>query len=161
MEGLNALDLAWLLDGAVNMPQVTPGKIEISTVIVSGGSGVLIGDALNIALLQATSKSLNKPLTVVAPDRPIPWRFRSDAGSVMEFVASETAELDGTRVAVRHFASGGKKDKSNIWITDSGLLLKCDFGDHAYVLGKYRQYKKLIPEMAVENHSSKAGVAPK
>jgi len=33
----------------------------------------MIGDAVNVAALEA----IKKPLTVIAPDKPTPWGFRS------------------------------------------------------------------------------------
>src|ERR1700726_1380454 len=69
IEGLSSLDVPWLLDGVVNMAHLDKGQTKIEILVVSGGTGVMIGDAINIAALE----TIGKPLTVIAPDKPIPW----------------------------------------------------------------------------------------
>jgi hypothetical protein len=68
---------------------------------MSGGTGVMIGDAVNIAALE----KIKKPLKVVAPGKPIPWSFRSEEETTLEFVASEHVEVNGRKVAVKHYSS--------------------------------------------------------
>jgi len=145
------LDIAWLFGGAVNMAHLDKGKTEIAALIVSGGSGVMIGDAVNVAALEA----IKKPLTVIAPDKPTPWGFRSAEELSFEFVASETMELNGTQVAVKHYASTDKKKPGSFWTTDAGLIVKLTLNGPSVVLVDYKQYKKLIPELQVEKTSSK------
>ncbi len=147
MEGLGALDLPWLLAGAVNMAHWDKGTAEITTLVVSGGSGVMIGDAVNIAKLQA----IGKPLTVIAPDKPIPWSFRSGEETSFEFVASETMELNGKKIAVKHYSFTDHEKQGDIWITDSGLLTKLTAGGNfSFVLRNYKQHRKIIPELPVD-----------
>lgn len=148
IEGLGSLDMPWLLAGALNMAHLENGKIKIATLTVSGGTGVMIGDAVNVAKLEA----LKKPLTVIAPGKPLPWNLTTTEESLFEFVASESKEVDGTKVAVRHYASKGKKNTWDLWITDSGLLTKAALGGNfSFVLAQYKQYRKIIPELQVFN----------
>ena len=157
MEGLFSLDIPWLLDGAMNMAHTEDAKINIATLVVSGGTGFMIGDAVNIANLQAI-KTPAQTLTIVAPTKPISWGFRSPKESSLEFVARESQELNGTKIAVKHYSSSADKTKTaGVWITDSGFITKI-IGDRnaTHALVNYKQYKKLIPELPIEAVSSKA-----
>jgi hypothetical protein len=147
IEGLSSLDLPWLMAGALNMAQWDKGRAQIETLIVSGGSGVMIGDALNMAALQSTGK----PITFVGPDKPTPWSFSSADRESLQFIASETAELQGEKVAVKHYASTDSKEQGGMWITDSGLLTKMTAQENlSFVLKSYKQYRKIIPELPAE-----------
>jgi hypothetical protein len=152
MEGLGSLDIPWLLGGAVNMAHLDKGRSEITTLIVSGGSGVMIGDAVNVARLEAIKKSL----TVIAPDKPIQWGFRPAEKSPLEFIASEIMELDGTKVAVKHYGLTDQNTQGGVWATDAGFVVKLVLNeDSNFVLADYKQYKKLIPELQLEKADAK------
>lgn len=153
IEGLPSFDLPWLFDGLINMAHPEKGKVRWATLVVSGGSGVMIGDAVNVGKLQAIQKNEGHfPLTVIAPDKPIPWRFRTEEGSLV-FVASESIELNSTKVAGRHYVSTDGKESFDFWTTDSGVLTKFARGKGSLVLVNYKQYRKLIPELPVEGPS--------
>ena len=149
IEGLFSLDMPWLLGGAVNMAHMENGKVNIATLTVSGGSGVLIGDAVSVAKLKAVQRP-GQTLTVIAPDKPIPWDFDSEEESVLEFVATEQFDFNGAKLAVRHYTFANGPRPMNLWITASGLLIKLGEGPGDFVLANYKQYTKLIPELPVE-----------
>jgi len=152
IEGLSSLDMPWLIGGGVNLAHLDKGSSSIATLIVSGGSGVMIGDAINIAAL----RSIGKPLTVVAPTKPIPWSFRSAEESSLNFVGLESVEIQGAKVAVRHYTLTANKDPTEIWIAKSGLLTKLALGNHlTFVLANYKQYRQVLPELGVEKTSTK------
>lgn len=154
MEGLFSLDMPWLFDGALNMAHPGTGKAKFNTLVVSGGTGVLIGDAVNVAALEKVKKA-GQTLTVVAPSKPIPWSFRSEEGSSLEFIASEQVEVNGMKVAVKHYSSSQRSASGGFWITDSGLIIKMALsGDSAFVLAGFKQYRKIIPELPVEQNDS-------
>lgn len=155
VEGLFALDMPWLVGGAIDMAHPGQGKAKINALVVSGGSGVMIGDAVNVATLKAIKPPL-QDLKVMAPSKPIPWTFKSPEESSVEFVASESMELNGTKVAVTHYSLTNAKTSANVWITDSGLVAKLSQNKYSsYILTGYRQYRKLIPELQVEGITSK------
>jgi len=152
IEGLSSLDIAWLVAGALNMAHWENGTAQITTLIVSGGSGVMIGDTVNVATLQGTGK----PITFIGPDKPIPWSFSSEVEDSLKFVASETMSLEGKDIAVKHYALADPKKPGGIWITEGGVLTKMRLQeDLNLVLKSYRQRKKIIPELPVENASPK------
>jgi hypothetical protein len=154
MEGLFSLDMPWLFDGAVNMAHPGTGKAKINTLVVSGGTGVMIGDAVNVAVLERVKKP-GQTLTVVAPDKPIPWSFRSAEESSFEFVASEQVEVNSTKVAVKHYSSSQRNTSGGLWITDSGLIIRMALGEgSSFILVGFKQYRKIIPELPVEQNAS-------
>lgn len=156
MEGLFALDMPWLLDGTVNMAQLQNGSARVPTVTVSGGTAVLIGDALNVARLKAI-KGPDQKLTVIAPDKPVEWNLSSDEESLLEFAGTKTAEIDGIKTAAKHYTLTNGDRPMDVWVSESGLLLRMsDAGGGDVVLANYRQYKPLIKEIKVENASSGA-----
>jgi len=146
IEGLSSFDLPWLIDGGINLAHLDKGSSSIFTLVVSGGSGVLIGDAINIAALQ----SIGKPLTVIAPDKPIPWSFRSAEESTINLVGLESAEFQGSKIAVKHYTLTGNNN-GEIWVTKSGLLTKLVLSkDRTFVLSGYKQFQQIVPELSVE-----------
>jgi hypothetical protein len=149
VEGLFSLDMPWLLGGAANMAHLEKGRASVATLTVSGGSGVMIGDAVSAAILEAM-KTPSQTLVVVAPDKPIPWSFTSEPESSLQFVDAESIDLSGTKVATKHYACITKGDEGGLWITDSGLLVKLVLGGASYSLADYKQYRKIIPELQVE-----------
>jgi hypothetical protein len=151
VEGLTSLDMPWLFDGALNMAHPGTGKAKINTLVVSGGTGVLIADAVNIAALE----QIKKPLKVIAPSKPIPWSFRSEEEATLEFVASEHVDVNGTKVAVKHYRSNNRNASLDVWITDFGFVTKLSTGKGSeLVLASFKQYRKTIPELPVEENAS-------
>jgi hypothetical protein len=152
IEGLSSLDLPWLIDGGINLAHLDKGSGSISTLVVSGGSGVMIGDAINIAALQ----SIGKALTVVAPTKPIAWSFRSAEESSLNLIGLESTEFQGTKIAVKHYMLTSDKNPSEIWVTKSGLLTKIVLASHAtFVLSSYKQFRQIVPELGVEKTATK------
>ena len=147
IEGLSSCDLPWLIDGGINLAHLEKGGSSLFTLVVSGGSGVMIGDAINIAALQ----SIGKPLKIIAPDKPIPWSFRSAEESSVSFVGLESAQFQGSQVAVRHYTLNGSDNQGDIWITTSGLLTKLVMKKETmFVLSSFKQFRQIVPELAVE-----------
>jgi hypothetical protein len=153
IEGLFSLDMPWLFDGALNMAHPGAGKTKVNTLLVSGGTGVLIGDAVNVAALERVRKP-GQTLKVVAPSKPIPWSIRSEEESSFEFVASETLDMNGAKIAVKHYNSSVKNEFGGIWVTDSGLLIRMALGENSnFRLSGFKQYRKIIPELPVEQNA--------
>jgi hypothetical protein len=150
MEGLFALDMPWLLDGTVNMAHLKEGRVKVPTVSVLGGTAVLIGDAVNVAKLKEV-QGLNQKLTVFAPDKPTEWEVYSDEESLLELVGTETVEINGAKISVRHYTLTNGTKPMGLWITDTGILIRMSgvADDGLLVLSNYKQYKNLIPELPV------------
>jgi hypothetical protein len=133
VDNLFAIDLPWLMGGAVNMAHLEKGMVPLS-VITLGGNG-----------------------TGVDCD------ITSEDEGLLEFIAAEILEVTGTKVAVKHYSlkSGGSKpidlDTTDLWITESGIMIKLSDANEGldFVLVNYRQYKKLIPELPVEPKAPK------
>lgn len=152
IEGLSSLDLPWLIDGGVNLAHLDKGSRSVSLLLVSGGSGVMIGDAINIAALQ----SIGKPLTVIAPTKPISWSFRSAEESSLNFVGLEAGEVQGAKITLKHYSLTTKKNPTEIWVTKSGLLTKLALANQTtFVLSSYKQSRQIVPEIAIEKASTK------
>jgi TonB family protein len=139
VEGLYSLDMQWLLGGAVSMANLANGKTEVATLDVLGGSAVMIGDAVNVAKL----KGINKPLTVIAPNKPIVWKLSIKEESQLELVGVETLEMFGAKIQTKHYTFGKGDKPMNLWTAGPGLVVKFNNS----VLANYTQYKKLIPEL--------------
>jgi hypothetical protein len=122
VDNLFAIDMPWLIGGAVNMAHLNEGKVPLSVVTLAGGG------------------------------KDVECDLSSEEEGPLGFIASESLEVSGTKVAVKHytFASGNKP--MDLWITESGVLIKLSDADEGlvYVLVNYKQYKKLIPELPVE-----------
>lgn len=118
VENLVDVDLAWLLDGAVNMARAG-------------------GDAKSIATIR-----------VFDSDKPHQVDFSIDEEQPLDFIGAEQLEFNGKKIFVKHYRYGTQSD---LWITDSGVLIKESVQQKVqYLLTDYRQYKKLIPELDVE-----------
>jgi len=151
VEGLFSLDIPWLFDGALNMAHPGTGKAKINTLVVSGGTGVMIGDAVNIAALE----KIKKPLKVVAPGKPIPWSFRSEEETTLEFVASEHVDVNGRKVAVKHYSSNNRNASLDVWTTNFWTHHQALYRRNSkFVLASFKQYRKIIPELPVEQNAS-------
>jgi hypothetical protein len=145
MEGVFSLDLPWLLDGAVNMAHLESGKTQVATLSVFGGTAVMLGDAVNIAKLEAIQRP-GQTLNVIAPNKPIAWKLSTKEESPLELVGTETLEINGTKVAVKHYTFGKGDKPMNLWTAGSGLVVKFN----NMVLANYKQYRKLIPELPTQ-----------
>jgi hypothetical protein len=80
----------------------------------------------------------------------------AEEDGVLEFVAAESLEVGGTKVAVKHYSlKSGNSKPFELWTTESGVLIKLSDADEGldFVLANYKQYRKLIPELPVETRS--------
>lgn len=119
------VDLTWLLGGAVNMAHLSKGRVSITTVTVVGGA------------------------------KDGGWDFQAADQTPLEFVGVETKEVGGTPIATRHFILWDLNSPTHLWIAGSGLVVQISGGEQGdFVLVGYKQYKKLIPELAA---TAKAG----
>lgn len=123
IEGLFSMDMPWLFDGALNMARPAV-KGKINTLVISGGTGFMIGDAINVAALQKVTKP--GQVKVVAPQSPTAWSIKSEDETIFELIASEKFDIDGTKVAVKHYSTSDGEKLGGLWVTDSGLLTKKD-----------------------------------
>jgi hypothetical protein len=145
-DGLSAVDMPWLLDGAVNMAHLENGVAELATVNVFGGTAVTLGDAVNVAALEELkTKNPNMRVTVLQPDKPIAWQLSTQEEDQLRFLGTEAMEVDGTKVAANHYTYGNDRPL-DLWTVGPGLIVKVD----GFVLTNYKQYKKLIPEVGTQ-----------
>jgi hypothetical protein len=139
MEGVPS-DLAWLLGGAINMANLKTGKTDVATVSVFGGTGVMIGDGVNLAALE----TLKRPITTFAPDKPIGWKLSVKETSSLQFIGTETMELSNTKIVVTHYTLGSSSNATHLWTAGAaGIVVK--MGD--WILANYKQYQPVIPEV--------------
>jgi hypothetical protein len=151
MEDFYVVDFQWLMEGTVSLAHPEGGKTKVPTVSVLGGTAVLIGDAVNVANLQAV-KQPQQNLVVVASKKPTEWELYSNEESLVEMVGAGTVEVDGVKVAARHYTFTNGDNRLDLWIAGSGVPVKLDAHVDAYVLVNYKQYKRLIPELPVVDH---------
>jgi hypothetical protein len=148
MDGVSSIDVAWLLGGAVNMANLKTGKSNIATLSVFGGTAVMLADAVNIASLEAL-KMPGRTLTVVAPEKPIPWELSVNEESPLELVGTETMDLNNNKIVVKHYTFGNDRNAMQLWAASpSGLVVR--LGN--LVLANYKQYRPIIPEVGIEVH---------
>jgi hypothetical protein len=149
---LSRFDFAWLAAGLLNMAHLNGGKTPVRTIRVAGGAALELTDDINIAVLQAVMTSKQK-FTAIRPQNYTEWEFISadDDVEMLAFVATEDLQLNGNKVAARHYSLNSSGQTLHFWIADPGILLKLNNGDErGYVLTSYKQYKKLIPAVSVE-----------
>lgn len=127
VDNLFAIDMPWLIGGAVNMAHLEAGNAPLSVVTIAGGG------------------------------KGVECDLSSEEEGPLEFVAAERLEVAGTRVAVKHYRLSSKGTPMDLWTTDSGILIRLSDADErlVYVLVNYKQYKKLIPELPVESKDQK------
>jgi hypothetical protein len=149
---LAALDVAWLLGGGVNMAHPETGKATVSTITVAGGVARLLVDAVNLANLEAV-RGPGTAIVVPGDGKNAQWDFSSDEEEPVEFVGTETVEIGGTKVAARHYILQSGDEPMNLWMAGIGLPVKLSGAqtDEDLVLTNYKQYKKLIPEIRIED----------
>ena len=128
VENLFVLDLPWLTGGAANMAHLEKGKVPIAVVTFAGGG-----------------KNAACDLT-------------AEEEGPLEFVETANLEVAGVEVAAKHYTMKSGEEVEDLWISNSGLLLKMsdrkEEGD--FVLANYRQFKKLIPELPAESDKNQA-----
>ncbi|HEY6306498.1 MAG TPA: hypothetical protein VI488_08605 [Candidatus Angelobacter sp.] len=128
--GLFTVDLDWLMDGAVNMAHLEKGRKTSITTMTVWWSG--------------------------AED----WDFHAYKEMSLEFVGTETVQLNRVTVAAKHYVLKDN-EVQNLWIA-AGILVKIsgpEAGDETLVTN-YKQYKKLIPELPVLPRAPGGGPTP-
>ena len=152
LRDLAAFDLGWQMSGAVNMVHSLPAKkAALKTLLVTGGSALILTDKLNIAALEAV-KGPNMTVTAVVPENYTGWEFESDEGTPLEVLGKEEIQVDGKKITASHYSlKNGDEGPIEFWIASAGVLLKLvDKENTELTLSNYRQYKALLPEFKVE-----------
>jgi hypothetical protein len=144
LEGLSALDMPWLLDGALNRAIAQSGSLQLSTITVSGGGSNLLTATLDEAKLRAVNPGAT--LTVPSLDNSAEWSFSSEMENEFKFAGTETIQVKQEKISTKHYVLSGPGEPMHLWITRSGILVKID----DVVLINYKQYRKLIPELKVD-----------
>jgi hypothetical protein len=145
------------MSGALNMVRSsTAKKTALKTLVVTGGSALILTDKLNIAALEAV-KGPNQTVTAVVPDSYTDWEFDSDEETALKIHGKEEIQIDAKKITAEHSSfKSSEESPTDLWLSSAGLLVKMvDKGNAEFVLSNYRQYKALIPEFKVEE-SSKA-----
>lgn len=148
-------DIGWQMSGGLNMVRsLQAKKVLLKTLLVTGGSALILTDKLNIAALEAV-KGPNQTVTSIVPENYTKWEFESDEGTSLEVVGKEEIQIDGKKIIAEHFSfKSAEEGPVDFWISSAGLLVKmADNGNTDIVLANYRQYKALIPEFKVEEVS--------
>lgn len=157
MDGVASVDLPWLLSGAVTMAHLENGKVDVATLSVFGGTAVMLGDAVNIAKLQAVMRP-GQTLSVLAPGKPIPWELSIKEESPLEMIGKETIEINKTEIAVKHYGLVSGDNTVNLWTAGNGIVVKVGLKAGNLTLVNYRQYRQLIPELATDSQAAKLPV---
>lgn len=144
---LNAWDVPWLCGGGVNMAHLKAGKSTLAALVVSGGPGLILGDAVASARMK---QAKTRNFTFYGADPNEEWDFNSEEVGALEFINREDVEISGTKVSTRHYVYELDDQPVNLWTTDSGLLLKMVDDGREFFLSHYKQYKKLVPELKVD-----------
>jgi hypothetical protein len=82
------------------MAHLENGKVDVATLSVFGGTAVMLGDAVNVAGLQAAMRP-GQTLNVVAPEKPISRELSVKEESPLEIIGKETIEINKTEIAVK------------------------------------------------------------
>lgn len=155
LRDLANFDLAWQMGGGLNMVRsLQVKKAELKTLLVTGGSALILTDKLTIAALEAV-KGPNQTVAAVVPESYTEWEFESDEGNPLEVLGKEEIQIDGKKITAEHSSfKSGEEGPIDSWMSSAGLLVKMvDTAHSEYVLSNYRQYKALIPEFKVEEVS--------
>jgi len=155
---LSAFDLPWLLDGTVNMSNLQAGDAIVQAITVSGGAASTLADAVTLAKLEEV-KAPGSTISVPGA-RDVRWDFDSDEQDTLQFIGSQPVKIGEAEVSAKHYTFQSGEQTQNLWLAPSGVLVKLAGGEDnsEIVLANYKQYKKLIPELRVED---RAGAAQK
>ena len=74
--------------------------------------------------------------------------FNTDEKEQLRFIESTFTEIDGKKVHAKHYSLGDGSKLTDLWIADSGIVIKMD----DFVLANYIQFKEIIPEIKIEDH---------
>lgn len=158
LRDLALFDIGWQMGGALNMVASVPAKkTALKTLLVTGGSALVLADRLNLGAVEAV-KSPNQTVTAVVPASYTDWEFDSDEETPLEVQGTEEIQIDGKKITAEHSSlKSSDEGPTDFWMSRAGLLVKMvDKSDIEFVLANYRQYKALIPEFKVETESGKA-----
>lgn len=155
LRDLASFDLGWQTSGALNMVHsMAAKKAALKTLLVTGGSALVLTDKLNIAALEAV-KSPNQVVTAVVPENYTEWEFDSDEETPVEVLGTEEIQMDSKKIAAEHYSfKSAEEGPTDSWMAPKGVLLKMvDKGNAELVLTNYRQYTSLISGFKVEENS--------
>ena len=152
VQDLSRFDLAWLMAGTLNRSHLTSGNTLLRTITVSGGAALELTDEINIAAVKA-AMSPNQKFTGIRPEHYTEWEFSTQEDEeTLTLVATEDVELAGTKVSARHYSLTSSDATMHFWLAQPGVLIKMSIGeDGEYLLSNYRQYRKFVPEMKVND----------
>jgi hypothetical protein len=154
VQDLSAMDMPWLLGGALNMTRHQVGKATVATLSVSGSAASKLSSAINAAKLKSAATP-GTSVIVPGDNDNADWEFNLDQESTLKFVGTETLEVGGMKVATKHYVLNGSDEPMNLWIAEPGILIRSD----NVILSNYKQYHKLIPDIEVK--SSDSGISTK
>jgi len=106
----------------------------------------LLGGAVDMALSQGDASITTIVTSANGEDGQC--YFNTDEKEQLRFIEATFVEIDGKKVHAKHYSLGDGSKLTNLWIADSGILIKLD----DFVLANYKQSKKIIPEIKVEGH---------
>jgi len=152
LEGLSALDMPWLLDGALNRAIAQNASLKFSTITVSGGGASLLGAIVDEAKLRAVNPGAT--LTVPSVGNDAEWSINSDAEqNEFKLAGTEIMKVNQQQISTRHYVLTGQDEPMHLWIAGPGVLLRIN----DVVLTNYKQYRKLIPDLKID---TPAGTQP-
>ena len=148
---LSALDMQWLLSGAVKMIRTGEKDSSVTFLTVYGGTAETLSTAVSMAYLESV-KGARTSVNVYSGGARSEWELVAREEETLRFVGTETVELGGTRVAARRYSiEGGEGNPQSLWIAGSGIPIKFD----EFTLTNYKQYVRLIPEIKVDDQPSR------
>ncbi|HXA83582.1 MAG TPA: hypothetical protein VNZ47_00805 [Candidatus Dormibacteraeota bacterium] len=154
LRDLAFFDIGWQMSGGLNMMHSMPAKTAaLKTLLVTGGSALILTDKLNIAAVEAV-KGPNQTVTAITPEKYTEWEFESDEETSLVTLGKEEIRIDGKKITATHYSVKNRDEgPTDFWMA-AGLLVKMTDRESAeFVLNNYRQYKTLIPEFKVEENS--------
>jgi hypothetical protein len=155
LRDLAHFDIGWQMSGALNMAHSLPAKkTALKTLLVTGGSALVLTDKLNLAAVEAV-KSSNQTVLALTSENYLDWEFDSDEETPLEVLGNEDIQMDGKKITAVHYSfKSAEQGPTDFWVTSAGMLVKMvDKGNREFALNNYRQYKRLILEIKVEDNS--------
>ena len=120
LNNLFMLDLPWLMDGAVNMAHLEKGEASIAMIRVASGEAEGCD-------------------------------FKIEEESTLGLVGAEEVEVGEQKVASKHYIMKDGEEPIHVWTVGPGLLAKMTNKENGeFVLANFKQYRKLIPGLPVE-----------
>jgi hypothetical protein len=154
LRDLAFFDIGWQMDSGLNMMHSMLTKTAaLKTLLVTGGSALILTDKLNIAAVEAV-KGPNQTVIAITPEKYTEWEFESDEETPLVTLGKEEIQIDGKKITAIHYSVKSRDEgPTDFWMA-AGLLVKMMDRENAeFVLNNYRQYKTLIPDLKVEENS--------